>query len=358
MKDMSIIEQLISELSTNEKQVLLNRLTSVRRKKESEPEIYDVEGLIQQSRFKEKVCVHCGCTHVVKFGKVGEHQRYRCKDCKTTFVSTARSTFYRCKLDIFQLRKYIQCLLYGLTIRASADACQISVKTSFLWRHRILDVLENPNKNVLLKGVVETDETFFGISFKGNTPNFIKFYGCTPDERYKYLRDNPDERPRGTKDCGCVCCGVSKNRTSLSRATNISRASSPDLFRFFRGTLDRNSLLCSDKHPAYREFADVARMNLLQFKGDKAEAKTGDFNIQRINSYHSHLKQWMLRFYGVASKYLNNYLLWYNFMFYTRNMTSVNDFLRLFADVINDKGTSSVPDRFYFPPTMQGDFPR
>ena len=44
---------------------------------------YDVEGLIQQSRFKEKVCVHCGCTHVVKFGRVGEHQRYRCKDCKT-----------------------------------------------------------------------------------------------------------------------------------------------------------------------------------------------------------------------------------------------------------------------------------
>ena len=32
------------------------------------------------------------------------------------------------------------------------------------------------------------------------------------------------------------------------------------------------------------------------------------FHIQYANAYHSHLKAWMDRFHGVATKYLENYL--------------------------------------------------
>lgn len=34
------------------------------------------------------------------------------------------------------------------------------------------------------------------------------------------------------------------------------------------------------------------------------------FHIQNVNAYHSRLKQWMVRFHGVATKYLVNYLGW------------------------------------------------
>ena len=29
-----------------------------------------------------------------------------------------------------------------------------------------------------------------------------------------------------------------------------------------------------------------------------------------VNAYHSNLKNWINRFHGVATKYLNNYLVW------------------------------------------------
>jgi hypothetical protein len=37
----------------------------------------------------------------------------------------------------------------------------------------------------------------------------------------------------------------------------------------------------------------------------------GIYHIQNVNSYHSRLKRWMDRFNGVATKYLEHYLAWF-----------------------------------------------
>jgi hypothetical protein len=34
------------------------------------------------------------------------------------------------------------------------------------------------------------------------------------------------------------------------------------------------------------------------------------FHIQNVNAYHSRLKVWIVRFHGIATKYLVNYLGW------------------------------------------------
>ncbi len=36
----------------------------------------------------------------------------------------------------------------------------------------------------------------------------------------------------------------------------------------------------------------------------------GVYHIQNVNAYHSRLKEWMRRFHGVATKYLDHYLGW------------------------------------------------
>jgi len=38
------------------------------------------------------------------------------------------------------------------------------------------------------------------------------------------------------------------------------------------------------------------------------------YHIQNVNAYHSRLKRWMQRFNGVATKYLDNYLIWFRFL--------------------------------------------
>lgn len=40
----------------------------------------------------------------------------------------------------------------------------------------------------------------------------------------------------------------------------------------------------------------------------------GIYHIQNVNSLHSRIKDWMRRFKGAATKYLNNYLSWFLFV--------------------------------------------
>ena len=60
---------------------------------------------------------------------------------------------------------------------------------------------------------------------------------------------------------------------------------------------------------SYVRFAKSEDIQLIQLKSGKE--KKGIYNIQRINNYHSKLKKFMDKFNGVATKYLNNYLVWH-----------------------------------------------
>lgn len=64
--------------------------------------------------------------------------------------------------------EYAKYMILGFSIRKSAKACDVSVKTSFYMRHRILDAIRNYQGIGELSGVVEMEETFLPESFKGN----------------------------------------------------------------------------------------------------------------------------------------------------------------------------------------------
>lgn len=38
------------------------------------------------------------------------------------------------------------------------------------------------------------------------------------------------------------------------------------------------------------------------------------YHVQTVNNYHSRLKNWLFRFKGGTSKYLENYLSWFRFV--------------------------------------------
>ena len=81
-----------------------------------------------------------------------------------------------------------------------------------------------------------------------------------------------------------------------------------DLHLLYDGKINEDATLCTDKMNSYVRFANSNKINLVQLKSGKT--KKGIYHIQHINSYHSSLKRFIRSFNGVASKYLNNYLLW------------------------------------------------
>ena len=71
-------------------------------------------------------------------------------------------------------------------------------------------------------------------------------------------------------------------------------------------------MLCTDGANAYDIFAYDNNIRLVAVKGGRC--RKGLFHIQHVNGYHSTLKTFVSRFKGVSSKYLENYLVWNNYV--------------------------------------------
>ena len=121
---------------------------------------------IQQRIVEKPECPHCHCDQIKRHGKMGSMQRYRCKSCSKTFNATTKTPMsgLHHKGKWFD---YFACMIEGKTLRESAKACGIDLKTSFRWHPRFL---EAPAllKALSLQGIVEADETLFSYSEKGN----------------------------------------------------------------------------------------------------------------------------------------------------------------------------------------------
>ena len=78
--------------------------------------------------------------------------------------------------------------------------------------------------------------------------------------------------------------------------------------------LDRQALLVSDAHAAYRAFASKHRLNHQAVNlaaGERVRRSMAVIiHVQNVNAYHARLHQWLTPFRGVASRYLPNYLGW------------------------------------------------
>ena len=178
--------------------------------------------------------------------------------------------------------------------------------------------------SVELNGVVEADETFFALSFKGNHKKSTTF--TMPRKAHKrgkdiHTRDLSHEQV-------CVPCAVNRNGLSIAKITNLGRVGAKDIHHAFDNRIEPNSILCTDAIACYNDLARTEKLELIQLKTGKS--KLGIYHIQHINSYHSMLKNFMIRFHGVATKYLNNYLIWHNFLNYAKE--SYAEKTSIFAD--------------------------
>ena len=78
--------------------------------------------------------------------------------------------------------------------------------------------------------------------------------------------------------------------------------------------MSSDNTLCTDAWRAFSTYAKSKGLEHYRFKSDGTERVKGLYHIQNFNNYHSRLKGWMQRFNGVATKYLDHYLSWFDFL--------------------------------------------
>jgi transposase-like protein len=80
-------------------------------------------------------------------------------------------------------------------------------------------------------------------------------------------------------------------------------------------TRDGISQSISDAHNSYKSYTSKTDLEHVIINGSKKEyVKKGIYHLSNINNYHSRLKKWISSFNGVSTKYLQLYLVWFQFL--------------------------------------------
>ena len=245
---------------------------------------------------------------VSKYGKdKNGKQRYRCKHCAAIFTETSYTVISHTHCDLSKWEKYIEYLLMGLSLEKCATLCGISVRTAFLWRHKILSILQNDQTNRVLAGIVETDDMFFNVSYKGNhknNPNFVM-------PRASHKRGSDTKVHTNAK--ACVLCAVERGGQSYGEVMGIGAVTPVKLDYAFKSRLCYDALVVSDKAQCLKSYFSHSPNELIQVAshvgklGSPPEIK-GTFHIQNVNNMHSRIRTFMRGYNGVSTKYLNHYI--------------------------------------------------
>ncbi len=293
--ELEIAKQLFSILSDDDKKSFLK---SIKSKEKSEQNFTFTKNI--------KECPHCKSAHFIKNGKNGNSQRFICKNCCKTFTTSNNTILFATKKNMTTWKLFIHCLIEKYSIRKTAKICNINTHTAFNWRHKILDILQEMQESVKLNGIVEADETFVPISYKGhhkdfNFPRSAKHRGTANTKRGL------------SKELVCIPCVVNLNGKSVAKITNLGKTNVKALNSVIFGKVEKESLFVTDSLRSYLKLSNEMSLNHIRIPHNKHS--NGSFNIQVVNNYHSCLKSMLVyNFKGVSTKHLNNYLVYHNFV--------------------------------------------
>jgi transposase-like protein len=242
-------------------------------------------------------CPRCGSSRVQRWGRRAGRQRRRCSDCKRTFNDLTGTVLARCKrLD--HLRAYRDNMPNGLTVRAAARAVGVSPKTSFRWRHRLLDALraESPPS---VGGVVDTAEISFRESRKGErNPD-----GDEDERGWGYYRPRVWVLVAGDEAGNTVADVIGARPPTVAQLERLLR---PE-----RGVV-AELISTGGKFSPYARFRVKWSVRGGDARGGRAvQVRPVVKPIADARAGSRRLVGWMKRFRGVATKYLGNYLRWY-----------------------------------------------
>lgn len=304
MKNVTQILEAVRLLSKKEQEQLIHSINiNLEDAPGSIAKLIEVKANLQE---KEKfVCPHCKGEEIVGHGNYMGRKRYKCKACKKTFNDlTGTSVSHIHKKD--EWKSYLNCLARNLSLREAAKEVGVSLKTSFLWRHKIIGAFKDMGCTKL-EGIIEGDETFFLYSEKGNK---------TIEGRKSRKRGGKASKAGINNEHVAVLVSTDRNKQPIIQVACRGRITSAQIEGCLgRWIGEKASVLCSDSHRSYERFAKDKQLKHVKINASKGQhVKDKVYHIQNINNMHHLLKDWVKQFNGVSSGYLQNYMNWFRIL--------------------------------------------
>ena len=239
--------------------------------------------IVKQNNYKFNTidkCPYCENSEFIKYGFYNKTQRYKCKNhlCGKTFTNEFFNKFRYSKKFRNICNEYFYLLNSGFTIRECAKKLNISIVTSFFWRHRFLFDFKNKYYLEKISSHVELTKMVLKENFKGSRK-------ITDDSRDKIVVIN--------------ALNINKDIIPIFTARNF--------FGFYEvrdniiPRLDKKAYvigLFDGKLKSFsKAFNEIHHPKLLKKYDEPIDI-----------AYSNNTKKWLSRFRGVATKYLDHYL--------------------------------------------------
>ena len=290
-QDFRALVERLGDLSEVQREALVEALTA---KGSGE----EVVALIETRFAAAPACGHCGVTDFKPWGSASGLKRYMCKACGSTFNALTGTPLAGLRLREKWL-DYARSLVDGVSLRKAAERTDIHLETSFRWRHRFLAAARD-KKASAVTGIVEADETFILKSAKGSR----KLVGRAPRKRGGKAR----KPGLSTDEHDAIL--IVRNRHGETTDAMLCDLSAETIGSHLKPVVAKDAVLVTDGNKAYQAFAAATDIVQIALVASAGERTIGCYHIQNVNAYQSRFKLWMVRFKGVASKYLPSYLGW------------------------------------------------
>ncbi|WP_322402020.1 IS1595 family transposase [Massilia luteola] len=253
--------------------------------------------LIEQAA-RGRPCPRCGCGRVHRCGQASGLQRFRCLACGRSYNALTGTPLARLRKKELWL-PYLQCVLESRTVRDAARVTGVHRTTSFRWRHRFVPGAMR-DRPAMLATIVEADETYRLESQKGSR-NLTR-----PPRK----RGGVASRRGINGEHDCLLIARDRSGQTLDFHTGRGQVTVAQLHACLKPVLPADVLLISDGAVAYRRFAEQAGVTHEAVNVKAGIRARGAIHIQNVNGWHSRFRSWLVRFRGVASRYLINYSGW------------------------------------------------
>lgn len=279
----------IEDLSKDELQRLIDQLQNQIFKLKESDIIIEMD-CFHDGKF---VCNHCESHNTRKAGKTPQgKQRYYCKECGKYTIAEKHAVNHSSKKAFSQWVIFIQSMLDGDPLTISADKANISKRTAFRWRHKILDVLNKRMNTEILEGEVYLDETLIPVVHKDNNP-------ATPNKSEEKKRGMSDQKVN-------VTCAIDQNNKTIMRVVDTGRVTSKSLIKTYDGKLKQGSIVISDSCRSYHKL--MRHLDIVWKKIPSKKKSVEHYTLDPINHLHANIKDFLLKYKGVSIKYLQGYI--------------------------------------------------
>ena len=243
-------------------------------------------------------CPYCGDVDAVLIRKGVQRgkQRFQCKSCGHKFTYDTKQLTSNSQQPLESWVVVLENTLALESLDATAKRIDVCHSTAFHMRHKLMVYIEEAMMaSEPLGALIEADETYVLESQKG-----------TRVTNRKPRKHGEGAQKRGlSNEQLCVCVATDRENHVIARCVNRAKPSSENLVDALAAHIAEKSLLLCDGATSYNYLAEKTNCEKLSLISYESYNKVHHLNT--VNGLHSHFKEMLRRFRGVATKYLNRY---------------------------------------------------